>query len=411
MSLREDAQSIIAYAIKEVLPDQAVADALKTLSPNMEKIYLVAVGKAAWQMAKAASDLLGSRIEKGICITKYDHVQGKLPGISCYEAGHPVPDTNTYEATQKVLDFIKGLEQDANILFLLSGGGSALFEKPLIPPQELEEVTRHLLSCGADISEINTIRKRFSAVKGGKFAKLCEPRQMYCIILSDVLGDTPEIIASGPACADPGTREQAEEIIKKYHLILSEAAREQLHTETPKVLTNVSLQITGSVRELCIAAARKCQELGYETAILTDCLDCEAREAGRFLSAIARSHQNTGKSLAFVAGGETIVHLTGKGKGGRNQELVLAAAAGIAGLEETAILSVGSDGTDGPTDAAGGYCDGTTAERLGEQGISIHQVLKENDSYHALEKVGGLLKTGATGTNVTVVAVVLIKRD
>lgn len=154
MSLREDAQSIITYAIKEVLPDQAVADALKTLSPNMEKIYLVAVGKAAWQMAKAASDLLGSRIEKGICITKYGHVQGKLPGISCYEAGHPVPDTNTYEATQKVLDFIKGLEQDANILFLLSGGGSALFEKPLISPQELEEVTRHLLSCGADISEI-----------------------------------------------------------------------------------------------------------------------------------------------------------------------------------------------------------------------------------------------------------------
>ena len=296
MSLREDAQSIITYAIKEVLPDQAVADALKTLSPNMEKIYLVAVGKAAWQMAKAASDLLGSRIEKGICITKYGHIQGKLPGISCYEAGHPVPDTNTYEATQKVLDFIKGLEQDANILFLLSGGGSALFEKPLIPPQELEEITRHLLSCGADISEINTIRKRFSAVKGGKFAKLCEPRQMYCIILSDVLGDAPEIIASGPACADPGTGEQAEEIIKKYHLVLSEAAREQLHTETPKVLTNVSLQITGSVRELCIAAAGKCEELGYETTILTDCLDCEAREAGRFLSAIARSHQNTEKS-------------------------------------------------------------------------------------------------------------------
>ncbi len=345
MSLREDAQSIITYAIKEVLPDQAVAD------------------------------------------------------------------TNTYEATQKVLDFIKGLEPDANILFLLSGGGSALFEKPLIPPQELEEITRHLLSCGADISEINTIRKRFSAVKGGKFAKLCEPRQMYCIILSDVLGDAPEIIASGPACADPGTGEQAEEIIKKYHLVLSEAAREQLHTETPKVLTNVSLQITGSVRELCIAAAGKCEELGYETTILTDCLDCEAREAGRFLSAIARSHQNTGKSLAFVAGGETVVHLTGKGKGGRNQELVLAAAAGITGLEETAILSVGSDGTDGPTDAAGGYCDGTTAERLGEQGISIHQVLKENDSYHALEKVGGLLKTGATGTNVNDVAVVLIKRE
>ena len=183
-----------------------------------------------------------------------------------------------------------------------------------------------------------------------------------------------------------------------------------MEEETPKELTNVETVITGSVKNLCSAAAKACRELGYEPVVLTDQLTCEAREAGAFLSAIAKSHQETDKSLAFLAGGETVVHLTGKGMGGRNQELALASAIGLSGLQDTAVFSVGSDGTDGPTDAAGGYCDQDTKSRLEAQGIYIYQVLQDNDAYHALEKVDGLIVTGATGTNVNDVAVLLIRR-
>ena len=218
------------------------------------------------------------------------------------------------------------------------------------------------------------------------------------------------MIASGPAYPDSTTCAQAAAIAEKYQLKLSEKARELLGQETPKTLRNVETVITGSVRNLCRAAADACRELGYEPVVLTDQLSCEAREAGAFLAAIAKSHQESEKSLAFLAGGETVVHLTGTGMGGRNQGLALAAAQGIAGLSDTAVFSVGSDGTDGPTDAAGGYCDGTTKEALQKQGIDIYQVLRQNDAYHALEKSGGLIITGATGTNVNDVAVVLIKR-
>ncbi len=218
------------------------------------------------------------------------------------------------------------------------------------------------------------------------------------------------MIASGPAYPDSSTCEQAKAIVRKYGLKLSDTAKALLDRENPKELDNVATRITGSVRELCAAAAKACRELGYEPVLLTDRLACEAREAGSFLASLLQSHAKDGRSLAFIAGGETVVHLTGSGLGGRNQELALAAAQGIAGLSDTAVFSVGSDGTDGPTDAAGGYCDGTTKEALQKQGIDIYQVLRQNDAYHALEKSGGLIITGATGTNVNDVAVVLIKR-
>ena len=257
---------------------------------------------------------------------------------------------------------------------------------------------------------MNTIRKRLSAVKGGRFALACGPARVFGIVLSDILGDPLDMIASGPAVPDSSTCEEAAAIAKKYKLKLTDEAWAFLRKETPKKLTNVETQITGSVSGLCRAAALSCGELGYKTIILTDQLNCEAREAGRFLSAIARTHQNTEKSLAFLAGGETVVHLTGKGKGGRNQELALAAAEGIAGLVDTAVFSFGSDGTDGPTDAAGGCCDGHTREKLAAEGVSIYETLRDNDAYHALEKADGLLFTGATGTNVNDVAVLLIRR-
>ena len=407
LKLRNDANAIIASSINAVKPDEAVSRALA--GKNFTgRVVLVAAGKAAWQMAKAANDCLGSRIDAGVVVTKYEHVMGPIANYICCEAGHPVPDENSFAGTQKALDLVSGLTAEDTVLFLLSGGGSALFEKPLIPGSELQDITSQLLACGADIVEINTIRKRLSAVKGGKFAQCCAPAHVYAIILSDILGDPLDMIASGPACPDSASSEQAVAIAEKYELKLSEEARALLYVETPKSLDNVTTQITGSVRELCTAAAKVCTELGYEPIMLTDMLSCQAKEAGSFLASILKTHAGSGKKLAFLAGGETVVHLTGKGKGGRNQELALSAAIGIDGIPGAAVFSVGSDGTDGPTDAAGGYVDHETAATLRAQGIDIFTVLKNNDAYNALAKCDGLVITGPTGTNVNDVAVALL---
>lgn len=410
MSLREDADKIITASIQAVLPDEAVKKALEGKDFGNGKVRLVAAGKAAWQMAHAAVSILGDRLDSGIVVTKYHHVKGDIPKVTCYEAGHPVPDENSFRGTRAAIELVKDMTAKDTVLFLISGGGSALFEEPLISGEELSDITNQLLACGADIIEMNTIRKRLSAVKGGKFAKLCEPAQIYSIVLSDILGDPLDMIASGPAYPDSSTCDQAVSIAKKYQLKLSDKVWELLKEETPKELHNVETNITGSVRNLCSAAAASCESLGYRPFILTDQLSCEAREAGSFLAAIAKTYQSTTESIAFIAGGETVVHLTGKGKGGRNQEIALAAAEGIAGLTDTAVFSIGSDGTDGPTDAAGGYADNTTRSILAEKNISIYDVLQKNDAYHALEQSGGLIKTGATGTNVNDVAVLLIHR-
>ena len=406
-TLRQQADAIVAASIRVVQPDEAVSRALADREfPG--RVILVAAGKAAWQMAKAAHNCLGDRIEKGVVLTKYDHVMGPIGNFDCREAGHPVPDENSFAGTQAALNLVQDLQPEDTVLFLLSGGGSALFEKPLVPGEVLQDITGQLLACGADIVEINTIRKRLSAVKGGRFAQLCAPAHVFSIVLSDILGDPLDMIASGPACPDSATAEQAIAIANKYNLRMSDEVRALLNAETPKSLSNVTTLVNGSVRELCTAAAVVCRELGYEPILLTDQLCCQAKEAGSFLASCLKTHYGSGKKLAFLAGGETVVQLTGSGKGGRNQELALAAAVGIAGLPGTCVFSVGSDGTDGPTDAAGGYVDYETAAELKAQGIEIFDVLKNNDAYHALENVGGLIITGPTGTNVNDVAVALL---
>ena len=408
LKLRADANAIVSASIKAVQPDEAVSRALS--GQNFSgRVVLVAAGKAAWQMAKAAYDCLGERIDNGVVVTKYDHVMGPIGNFTCCEAGHPVPDENSFAGTQKALDLVADLKPEDTVLFLLSGGGSALFEKPLVPGEVLQDITGQLLACGADIVEINTIRKRLSAVKGGRFAQHCAPAHVFSIVLSDILGDPLDMIASGPAVPDTSTCEQAIAIAEKYNLKLTDEAKNLLAQETPKELTNVTTQINGSVRELCVAAANVARELGYEPVMLTDQLVCQAKEAGSFLASILKTHAGSGKSMAFLAGGETVVHLTGKGKGGRNQELALAAAAGIEGIPGTAVFSVGSDGTDGPTDAAGGYTDYETAATLREHGIEIYQVLQNNDAYNALKVSDGLIITGPTGTNVNDVAVALLR--
>ena len=404
--LYQEALRITDQAIRNVKPDAAVKRALSEM-PHSGRIFLVAAGKAAWQMAYAAVAVLG-RVEDGVVITKYGHVKAEIPGVRCYEAGHPVPDANSFAATEKALELVHGLHPEDTVLFLLSGGGSALFEKPLISGEELQEITAQLLASGADIVEMNTIRKRLSGVKGGRFASACAPAKVFSIVLSDILGDPLDMIASGPAVPDTSTCAQALAIAEKYRLKLSEQAQALLKQETPKTLDNVTTRITGSVRELCAAAAAACRERGYEPILLTDRLCCEAREAGSFLGSIVRTHAGRGKKLAYIAGGETVVHLTGNGLGGRNQELALAAAPALAGLEHCCVFSVGSDGTDGPTDAAGGYVDGQTDAALRTAGWDVFAALQNNDAYHAMQAIGGLIITGPTGTNVNDVSVALV---
>ncbi len=406
--LRADAAAIIHESIRAVMPDEAVRRALKQFTPGSGKTLLVSAGKAAWQMAKAAVEALG-HVDGGVVVTKYGHVKAPIPGVRCFEGGHPVPDEGSFRATEQALALVENLTAEDTVLFLLSGGGSALFEKPLIPGQELQDITRQLLACGADIVEMNTIRKRLSGVKGGRFAQKCAPARVFSIVLSDILGDPLDMIASGPACPDAATYAQAAAIAAKYDLRLSAQAQALLAVETPKTLRNVTTHITGSVRELVAAAAAACAKRGYTPVILTDRLCCEAREAGSFLASILKTHAGDARSIAFLAGGETVVHLTGHGLGGRNQELALAAAPGIAGIAGAAVFSVGSDGTDGPTDAAGGYADGDTLDALTKAGLDVFRVLEDNDAYHALKAVDGLIVTGPTGTNVNDVAVALLR--
>ena len=386
--MRDKAECIMRESIQRVMPGPAVTTALQNCKFSEGRLYLVAVGKAAWEMANSAVQCLDKKVCAGIVLTKYGHVQGSIKDVVCYEAGHPVPDENSLRGTQAILRMVTGLEERDTVLFLLSGGGSSLFE---------------LLACGASITEINTIRKHLSQVKGGRFAVMCKPAHVNSIILSDVIGDQIDMIASGPTCGDSSTRADAIAIVEKYHLALSPLAQKTLQLETPSEVPNVTNTIIGSVSKLCEYAKDVCTTLGYDVTILTDRLTCEAREAGRFLGSIALAHANTSEHLAFLAGGETVVHLMGKGLGGRNQEIALAAASQIEGIQNVAVFSFGSDGTDGPTDAAGGYVDGKTS-RL----VDIDAALQASDSYHALQKSGGLLVTGPTGTNVNDLAVVLI---
>ena len=409
-TLRQDAQAILDRALADALPDSAVRRALEQFQAPAGRLILIAAGKAAWQMAHAAYAALGAQVSGGAVITKYGHSQGPIGPLEIFEAGHPVPDDNSYRATARALELVSGLHAEDTVLFLLSGGGSALFESPLVPADEMADITRQLLACGADIVEMNTLRKRLSAVKGGRFAERCLPAKVFSIVLSDILGDPLDMIASGPAYPDSSTCAQALAIVKKYDLHLSARALALLAQETPKTLSNIETHITGSVRQLCSSAEETARSLGYIPVVLTNCLRCTARDAGSFLASIAQSHQESTSSLAFIAGGETVVQLTGTGLGGRNQELALAAAQEIAGCKDTAVFSFGSDGTDGPTDAAGGYCDGETRAALAAKGISIPDVLQQNDSYHALQACGGLILTGPTGTNVNDLSVLLIRR-
>ena len=413
--LVKDKDRLIEDVIAQNLPDEAVIKAVEKRKFN-KNLYVIAIGKAAWNMANVAYQQLGNQIVKGVVITKYEHSKGEIPKMEIFEAGHPLSDENTIKATGKAIELAESLSHEDELLFLISGGGSALFEKPLpdLTLEDIVDVSSQLLAAGADIVEMNVIRKRLSAVKAGRFAQFVAPASTFAIVLSDVLGDRLDSIASGPMVPDHSTAFDAKKIVSKYNLKLTPLMKELLEKETPKEVWNVETVITGSVVTLCQSAAQIAKEMGYHPTIICSNMNGEAREVGRLAGVIA-SDIVSGKSnfkapCAIILGGETIVHLKGTGRGGRNQELALAATEGIAGLENVLILSLGSDGTDGPTDAAGGWVDGATSDTLKEKGIDIHQVLENNDTYHALEAVNQLIITGPTGTNVNDVAVILVKK-
>ena len=415
--LRQDAHKIIEVSIEAVLPDAAVKSALKDKDFN-KAVTVIAIGKAAWRMAQASCSVLGDQIRQGLIVTKYGHSQGALPNFEIVEAGHPIPDENSVLGAEKALEMVSITDPKEDlILFLVSGGGSALFElpQPGLNLREIMDITDQLLSRGANISEMNTVRKHLSRVKGGRFAEACGQTELFAVVLSDVIGDPLEVIASGPAFADSSTSAEAFNVLDKFNITYSDQVKAAIDRETPKSLPFSESIITGSVAKFCDAAAAACEALGYLPIILSTEMTGEASELGQTLASLAReallgkgSPYKLRPPCAIILGGETVVHLSGKGKGGRNQETALAAAFGIQDLDHVVIFSVGSDGTDGPTDAAGGIVDGHTLERIRSAGLNPCELLAENDSYHALQVSGDLIMTGPTGTNVNDLMVVLI---
>ncbi|MEA4873496.1 MAG: glycerate kinase [Synergistaceae bacterium] len=410
--MRRDAAEIFREALLEMLPDGAVKRSLSRVRLK-DEIILIGLGKASWIMAKAASEELKERIVSGAIVTKYGHSRGPLPGIEIYEAGHPLPDSNTLKATERILEITRKAGEAQTILFLVSGGGSALFEKPAegLSLQSISDITSALLFGGADISELNTVRKHLSLIKGGRFAIHCKPAEIFQITLSDVLGDKLDMIASGPAAPDPSSSQEALAILMKYGIPLSPELESALRSETPKSLDNVSFETAGNVAGLCRAAKKAAEKRGYTSKIVTEDLEGEARLTGAAVAGRAKEEMNrpgSGRAKrCLIWGGETTVKVTGNGKGGRSQELALAAAEMISGSENIVILSAGSDGTDGPTDAAGGIVDGLTWEKISTAGRKPMEMLEDNDSYNALSISGSLFKTGPTGTNVNDLVIAL----
>jgi glycerate 2-kinase len=386
---------------------------------KFRNIYVIGAGKAGAEMAQAIERLLGKRIVGGLINIKYGHA-ARLRRIELNECGHPIPDLNGELGAQRIAEIAAQAGPDDLVLCLVSGGASALLPSPA-PPITLEEkqdTTRLLLHCGANIHELNCVRKHISAVKGGRLAQLAWPATVLALILSDVIGDDLDVIGSGPTVPDRSTFSDARAILAKYGIAgkVPAAVWERLSgsaSETPKpgdkVFKKVQNLIVGSNRLAVDAAVERAKSLGYRTLVLSTFIEGETRDVARMHAAIAKEIRATGQPVkppaCVISGGETTVTIRGTGLGGRNQEFALAAALDIAGLKDVVVLSAGTDGTDGPTDAAGAIADGSTVAR----GLDAAAFLANNDSYHFFENLGDLIKTGPTGTNVADVRIMLLR--
>ena len=422
-TLRRHALSIFRAALAAADPAEAVARHLKRLDVSrFRNIYVIGAGKAGAPMAQAAERILGRRITAGLLNVKYGHV-AKLRRIELNECGHPIPDEKGVDGARRIARMAAAAEKDDLVLCLVSGGGSALLPLPADPItlEEKQAVTRLLLACGADIHEFNTVRKHISGIKGGQLARLASPAAVEALLLSDVIGDDPDVIGSGPAAPDASSFGDARRILEHYGIFnqLPLSARTRIERgvrgeidETPKpdapLFRQVRNTVIGSNRLALDAAARHARKLGFRTLILASEIQGETRDVARMHAAIAREIIRSGQPVrppaCIITGGETTVTLTGSGLGGRNQEFVLAAAIDIAGLPNTVVFSAGTDGTDGPTDAAGAIADGQTLTRSPTARI----YLDEHDSYRYFEPLGDLVITGPTNTNVMDVHLILI---
>jgi hydroxypyruvate reductase len=393
---------------------------------GFDKIFLIGTGKASNLMAQAIEEIFGEWVTKGIITIKYGHLL-PLKKTKIIEAGHPIPDQNGYEGAKKIQNLLKESGPKDLVIFLLSGGGSALLPFPAegIGLKEKQEVTQLLLDCGADIKEINTIRKHISQMKGGWLAKWAYPSTVIGFILSDVVGDQLDVIGSGPTVPDPSTFEEAWEILKKYELLneISPSIQNYLQLgkkgkkeETPKpgevAFEKVYNHLIGSNILALRAAEKEAKSLGFNTLILSSSIVGETREAALFHSAIAKEVISSGnpipKPACLLSGGETTVTIKGNGLGGRNQEFTLAGAIEISGIEKMVLLSGGTDGTDGPTDATGAVADTSTVQRAILMGLNPKTHLKNNDAYPFFQKLGDLLITGPTHTNVMDIRILLV---
>ena len=425
------ATDIFAAALKAADPYACIlphAEKLRTLvnARNLKKLVVVGFGKAACPMAKALEERLGDIITAGVIITKHGHSGGYgFKNVIVREAGHPVPDEKGLRATAELVALLEQCGSDTLVVCLISGGGSALLVYPhdRISMADKQKITALLLKAGADIHELNAVRKHISKVKGGRLAGLAHPATVVSLILSDVIGDSLDVIASGPTAPDASTYAEALAVIAKYQLssdappavmrLLQDGATGAV-PETPKsdhpVFGNTENIIVGSSRLALQAALAKAGEFGLEAKIASSEVTGEAKEVGRRFAreAIALLGQQRKRPLCLISGGETTVTVTGSGLGGRNTELALAFAMKIEGVEGITLLSAGTDGTDGPTDAAGAIVDGTAMQKAAEKGLDAAAYLAANDSYMFMQKTGDLLITGPTGTNVMDIQVLLI---
>jgi hydroxypyruvate reductase len=421
--LRRQALAIFKAALRAANPMEGVAARLAREDlTRYRHIYVVGAGKAAAAMAKAAERVLGRRIARGLLNVKYGHV-APLRRIELNECGHPVPDRQGVEGARRIAEIASGAGRDDLVLCLISGGASALLPLPAdsITLDEKQEVTKMLLACGADIHEMNAIRKHISRIKGGQLARLAYPARVLSLLLSDVIGDDLDVIGSGPTAPDVSTFALARAILQKYGIFervpasvrdrIESGARGQI-PETPKpgdaIFRRVRNLVIGSNKLAVAAAAARARQLGFRTLVLSTFIEGETREIARMHAAIAKEIMHLGRPLkppaCVITGGETTVTLRGDGLGGRNQEFVLAAAIDISGLPNVVVLSAGTDGSDGPTDAAGAIADGRTFTR----DPRAPEFLARNDSYHYFEGLRDLVVTGPTNTNVMDVRVILV---
>ncbi len=437
-SLRSDAFSIFQAGLQAANPVEAVerhlrleedkllVDGVSYPLDGIREVRVVGMGKASAVMAKPVTDLLGDRISGGIINVKHGH-RYPLSGIQVVEAGHPVPDEAGLRGTKEMIRFLADTKAEDLVFCLISGGGSALSPAPAdgLSLGDKRDVTRRLLDCGATIHEINSVRKHLSRIKGGRLARLAQPATLVSLVLSDVIGDDLDTIASGPTVPDPSTYYDCLRILTRYNLgeVIPQPALRHLEAgargeipDTPKAHDPAFLKtqnvVVGSNTLAVGAAQKKAMALGYHTLILSSSVEGETREVARVHAAIAKEVLETGNPVpspaCIISGGETTVTIRGVGKGGRNQEFALAAALGIENLDRVLILSGGTDGTDGPTDAAGAIADGDTVERGRSRGLDAETYLANNDSYNFFLPLEDLVMTGPTLTNVMDLRLVMV---